>query len=73
MKSSRWNTKAQQNARVYTEQTNAGESFKRNFVLYMVHVSLMARKNIHCATYIAKNVANAEENLIGVSISLTII
>ena len=42
-------------------QTDAEESFKRNFVLYMVSCFFNDSKNVHCTTYFAKNVASVED------------
>ncbi|KAJ8421727.1 LOW QUALITY PROTEIN: hypothetical protein Cgig2_024260 [Carnegiea gigantea] len=43
--------------------TDAGESFKRNFILYMVSCFFNGSKNPHFASYFAKNAANVEEIL----------
>ena len=42
-------------------QTNARESFKRNFVMYMVSCFFNGSKNIHFSPYFAKNVAHVED------------
>jgi len=42
-------------------QTDAGESFKRNFMLCMASFFFNGSKNVHCAPYFAKNVANIED------------
>ncbi|KAJ8427896.1 hypothetical protein Cgig2_008514 [Carnegiea gigantea] len=42
-------------------QANTGESLKRNFVLCMVSHFFTGSKNVHCALYFAKNVANVED------------
>jgi len=40
------------------KQTDTGESFGRNFVLYLV---FNGSKNIHCVLYFMKNVTNVED------------
>ncbi|KAJ8425283.1 hypothetical protein Cgig2_025824 [Carnegiea gigantea] len=40
---------------------NVEESFKRNFVLYMISCFFNGSKNVHCSPYFAKNVAHVED------------
>ena len=54
-------TKLSQMPQYILSQTDAGESFKRNFVLYMVSCFFNGSKNVHCAPYFVKNVANVED------------
>ncbi|KAJ8434076.1 hypothetical protein Cgig2_007591 [Carnegiea gigantea] len=42
-------------------QTDIGESFKRNFVMYMISCFFNGSKNVHCSPYFAKNEAHVED------------
>jgi len=55
------NPKLSQMPHYILSQADAGESFKRNFVLYMVSCFFNGLKNVDCAQYFAKNVANVED------------
>ena len=58
VKSTRWDPKLGQMPQYILSQTNARESFKRNFVLYMVSYFFNGSKNVYGTPYFAKNVAN---------------
>ena len=42
-------------------QTDVGESFEKNFVLYVVSCFFNGLKNIYCASYFVQNIANVED------------